>query len=77
MKDYQRMGLGQLIIDKAIKIAEEAQKSRIWLGVWEKNEKAIAFYKKMGFVISGTHPFYIGEERQTDFIMTLDLSNFE
>ena len=35
----------------------EHNKKKIWLGVWEKNENAIAFYKKMGFVQTGVHSF--------------------
>ncbi|WP_039790739.1 GNAT family acetyltransferase, partial [Paenibacillus riograndensis] len=43
------------------------------LGVWEKNENAIAFYKKMGFVQTGSHSFYMGDEEQIDIIMTTDI----
>ncbi|GAY79036.1 negative regulation of sporulation, septation and degradative enzyme [Sporolactobacillus inulinus] len=48
----------------------------VWLGVWEKNEKAIAFYKKFGFVQNGAHSFYMGDEEQTDFIMKNPLFEF-
>lgn len=51
-------------------IATNLNKKKIWLGVWGKNENAIAFYKKMGFVQTGVHSFYMGDEEQTDFIMT-------
>ena len=51
----------------------ERNKEKIWLGVWEKNENAIAFYKKMGFVQTGAHSFYMGDEEQMDFIMTKTL----
>lgn len=66
----QKNGLGKLLINKAIDIAIESNKKKIWLGVWEKNENAIAFYQKMGFVQTGTHSFYMGDEEQLDFIMT-------
>jgi len=70
---FQKHGLGKYLINKAIEIAVKENKRIIWLGVWEKNENAIAFYKKMGFVQTGAHSFYMGDEEQTDFIMTKTL----
>ncbi|MEK4459416.1 GNAT family N-acetyltransferase [Paenibacillus sp. FSL R10-2748] len=67
---FQKHGLGKYLLNKAIEIAMEHNKKKIWLGVWEKNENAIAFYKKMGFVQTGVHSFYMGDEEQIDFIMT-------
>jgi diamine N-acetyltransferase len=68
-KDFQRHGLGKYLLNKAMEVALEHHKQKVWLGVWEKNENAIEFYKKMGFVQTGAHSFYMGEEEQTDFIM--------
>ncbi|MGW9530823.1 GNAT family N-acetyltransferase [Paenibacillus terrae] len=67
---YQKHGLGKYLLNKAMEIAMEQNKKEIWLGVWEKNENAIAFYKKLGFVQTGAHSFYMGDEEQIDFIMT-------
>jgi diamine N-acetyltransferase len=72
-KDFQKHGLGKYLLNKAIEVAIECNKQKIWLGVWEKNENAVAFYKKMGFVQTGAHSFYMGDEEQTDFIMTKTL----
>ncbi|SOC16625.1 spermine/spermidine N-acetyltransferase [Ureibacillus xyleni] len=72
--NYQKHGLGKLLINKAVEIAQQLGNKKIWLGVWEKNENAIAFYKKMGFVQTGSHSFYLGDEEQTDYIMTKTLS---
>ncbi|AUZ27710.1 N-acetyltransferase [Bacillus cabrialesii] len=72
-KEFQKHGLGKHLLHKALDIALECNKKKIWLGVWEKNENAVAFYKKMGFVQTGTHSFYMGDEEQTDFIMTKTL----
>lgn len=49
-KVFQKHGLGKVLLHKAIEMATEHHKTSIWLGVWEKNENAIAFYEKMGFV---------------------------
>jgi diamine N-acetyltransferase len=70
---FQKHGLGKFLLNKAVDIAMEHNKKEIWLGVWEKNENAIAFYKKMGFVQTGVHAFYMGDEEQMDFIMTKTL----
>lgn len=70
---FQKHGLGKYLLNKAMEIAIERNKKKIWLGVWEKNENAIAFYKKMGFVQTGAHSFYMGDEEQMDFILTKTL----
>lgn len=68
-KSFQKHGLGKCLLNKAIEMANDQKKKNIWLGVWEKNENAIAFYKKHGFVETGTHSFYMGDEEQIDLIM--------
>ncbi|MDT3425709.1 ribosomal protein S18 acetylase RimI-like enzyme [Paenibacillus forsythiae] len=70
---FQRKGLGKHLINKAMEVAIRQNKKTIWLGVWEKNENAIDFYKKMVFVQTGTHSFYMGDEEQIDFILTKTL----
>jgi ribosomal protein S18 acetylase RimI-like enzyme len=70
---FKRRGLGKYLIDKAIEIARVQGKELIWLGVWEHNVNAIAFYGKMGFVHTGSHSFFMGTDEQTDFIMAKKL----
>nr|WP_106783083.1 GNAT family N-acetyltransferase [Lysinibacillus timonensis] len=72
-KDFQKHGLGKSLLNQAIEIGKELNKKTIWLGVWEKNENAIAFYHKMGFVQTGAHSFYMGDEEQIDYILTKTL----
>ncbi|WP_419882895.1 GNAT family N-acetyltransferase [Peribacillus sp. B-H-3] len=72
--NFQKQGLGKFLLNKAMDIAMECGKKKIWLGVWEKNINAIAFYKKLGFAEKGTHSFYMGDEEQTDLIMAKTLS---
>lgn len=67
---FQGHGLGKYLLNKAIDTAMERDKKKVWLGVWEENENAIAFYEKMGFVQTGSHSFYMGDEEQIDFVMT-------
>ncbi|KZZ84346.1 GNAT family N-acetyltransferase [Bacillus sp. SJS] len=70
---FQKQGLGKVLLNKAVERAGEQGKKKIWLGVWEKNENAIAFYRKMGFVQTGAHSFYMGDEKQTDYIFVKSL----
>jgi len=67
--EFQKHGLGKILLNRAIEIAREQNKNKIWLGVWEKNDNAIAFYKKLGFLQTGAHSFYMGDEEQMDLIM--------
>ncbi|MGN8842382.1 GNAT family N-acetyltransferase [Niallia sp. HCP3S3_B10] len=72
--NFQKHGLGQFLLNKAIEIAKKESKRKIWLGVWEKNENAIGFYRKNGFVQTSAHSFYMGDEEQIDYIMIKKLS---
>lgn len=72
-KKFHKQGLGKLLLDMAFEIAVELGKKKVWLGVWENNENAIAFYKKKGFIQTGAHPFYMGDDKQIDLIMTKTL----
>ena len=46
---------------------------QMWLSVWERNPRAIAFYTKSGFRIAGSKDFWVGSDRQTDHVMVADL----
>ena len=70
---FQGMGLGRYLLTTALQTARDRKKQYVWLGAWEHNEKALRFYDKMGFRPVGSHPFYMGNDRQTDYIMRKDL----
>ncbi|MFP7479405.1 GNAT family N-acetyltransferase [Terribacillus saccharophilus] len=70
---FQKQGIGKYLMNKAIEIATEMNKKVIWLGVWENNQNAIAFYSKNGFVKTGVHSFYMGDEEQVDYIFSKKL----
>ena len=74
VSEFQAKGLGRYLMEQAIAMAIERKKKYAWLGVWEKNETAIRFYKKNGFYEIGTHTFVMGEDVQTDYVMRKDLS---
>ncbi len=70
-KAYQGKKAGQQLYEKAIQEAKNKNAEYIWLGVWEKNHKAIEFYKKNGFEVFDKHIFTLGDEEQTDLMMRL------
>lgn len=61
--------VGQLLYHQAFETAVELKKQYLWLGVWEKNHRAVGFYKKNGFEEFGKHVFRLGDEEQTDLMM--------
>ena len=68
-KEHQGSGLGAALIEYSLREAERLGKKYVWLGVWEKNTKAIAFYRRMGFSEAGRHAFRMGAEIQSDLVM--------
>ena len=72
-KHRQNAGLGKYLLERAVEIAAGRGKDHVWLGVWEKNEKALRFYLRNGFYDIGTHSFFVGVDEQIDRIMRKDL----
>ncbi len=70
---YLGKKVGQLLFNKAIEIANAKNASYVWLGVWEENHRALAFYNKNGFVPFDKHIFKLGNDEQTDIMMKLEL----
>ncbi|MBP6431291.1 MAG: GNAT family N-acetyltransferase [Ferruginibacter sp.] len=67
LQNYQGKGVAQALMDFYLNYATTNSYEVAWLGVWEHNEKAKAFYAKYGFENSGfTHNFPIGSTPQTD-----------
>jgi ribosomal protein S18 acetylase RimI-like enzyme len=62
-------GVGSALMDKCIEVARQNNKVVVWLGVWEKNIRAISFYQRWGFEIFGEHEFILGDDVQKDLLM--------
>ena len=73
LKEHQGNGLGSLLIEKVVEIASDKSLDYVWLGVWEKNSRAIQLYGKRGFVKFKSHTFWLGKDKQTDDLMKLEL----
>lgn len=70
---HHGQGLGRRLLEHAIQIARAEGSAFTWLGVWERNHRAIAVYERFGFVPFGDHVFLFGDEEQRDVLMRLDL----
>lgn len=69
LNEFHGKNVGQLLYNKGIQQAEANNADYIWLGVWEENSRAIAFYTKNGFEAFGQHVFKLGEDEQKDIMM--------
>ena len=67
-------GVGAALMQRAIAEAAGRGKDAVWLGVWDRNERAIRFYESWGFHRSGTQPFLLGTDLQTDLVMVRRLA---
>jgi ribosomal protein S18 acetylase RimI-like enzyme len=74
LKDFQGKKIGDFFLKNTLQIANKKKSNFIWLGVWEKNYKAIGFYEKQGFRNFEKHNFKLGNDSQTDLIMKLVLN---
>jgi len=67
-------GVGRQLLLDALAVAARDGCDVLWLGVWEHNPKAMAFYRKFGLEVVGTHAFMLGQDRQRDLVMSVKLS---
>lgn len=65
--------IGKALMEECLKRAKQNKFETIWLGVWERNAHAIAFYEKFGFEVFGSHIFEVGWDPQTDLLMKKEL----
>lgn len=69
ISSFQGKGLGQDMLLQAEKLIQRKGKNYLWLGVWEHNRNAIRFYERYGYEKFDTHPYYIGKDKQTDWLL--------
>ena len=70
---HQGLGIGRLLMERAVAAARERKVEGIWLSVWTEADWATGFYKRCGFIECGTEPFCMGGSEYIDYIMWLDL----
>jgi GNAT superfamily N-acetyltransferase len=72
-RQWLGQGVGAALMQACIKEAAHMGGDMLWLGVWERNPRAITFYQKWGFVQVGTQIFQMGDDPQTDRVMVLEI----
>ncbi len=68
-RDWIGRGVGAALMQSCLDEAQKLGCETIWLGVWEHNLRARAFYTKWGFIEVGSHIFRVGDDPQTDLLM--------
>jgi ribosomal protein S18 acetylase RimI-like enzyme len=72
-RPWHGRGVAQSLMRAVEETAREAGARTLWLGVWERNPRAIAFYARCGFTDVGEQEFMVGSDRQTDRVMARSL----
>lgn len=73
-KAYHNLKIGAALMQFALNFASQNKAQKLFLGVWEHNQKAIDFYHKWGFVKTGILEFKLGNDLQHDWLMEKSLS---
>ena len=68
-REWLGRGLGEQLMRACIEAAQQAGHETLWLGVWERNARAQAFYRKWNFRTVGEHMFQLGSDLQRDLVM--------
>lgn len=69
LQTWQGRGVAQELMSQILTTVNRIGADSLWLGVWEHNPRAIAFYRKYGFQVIGEHIFQLGRDPQRDLIM--------
>jgi ribosomal protein S18 acetylase RimI-like enzyme len=69
----QGRGVGALLMNACLRDAKERGSDVVWLQVWKEAPWAVGFYRRMGFSVVGSAPFYFGEQVGDDHIMSRPL----
>src|SRR5262249_18143569 len=68
-QQFHGKGIAHTLMQACFDRARQSGRKAVYLGVWENNHRAMAFYRKWGFEIVGSHVFQMGDEAQNDFFM--------
>ena len=68
-REWLGRGIGAQLMRACIDEARQAGHDSAWLGVWEGNPRAQAFYRKWNFRPVGEHIFRLGSDLQRDILM--------
>jgi diamine N-acetyltransferase len=74
LKDHYGRGVGRALLAAAFREARCLGCNTLWLSVWEKNTRALKFYRRQGFAAVGRWIFWVGTDPQQDLILVRSLS---
>jgi diamine N-acetyltransferase len=66
---WHGQGVAKTLMGATLDAARDRGARTLWLGVWDRNARAIAFYAKHGFARVGEHTFVLGEDAQRDWLL--------
>ncbi len=72
-KEWFGRGVAHALMQACIDEASKLGFQTMWLGVWENNNRAQAFYRKWNFQEVGEHIFQLGSDAQRDLLMQRDI----
>src|SRR6185436_8479622 len=67
LKEFYSLKLGYDLLKFNIELSRTNKQSGMWLYVWKENPRAVSFYKKNGFVITGSHDFKLTETHSNPY----------
>jgi GNAT superfamily N-acetyltransferase len=73
-RSFHGTGLARDLMARVLAAAEAHGAAVVWLGVWERNPRAIRFYQGCGFSEVGDHVFVVGADPQRDLVMVRSLN---
>ncbi len=68
-QSWHGRGLAGALMDAVLGEARARGAGAVWLGVWQRNPRAVRFYEKCGFRRVGEATFVLGSDVQHDWIM--------
>jgi ribosomal protein S18 acetylase RimI-like enzyme len=74
-REFHGMGVARKLMLACLDEMRARRSDVVWLGVWESNPRAIAFYRKFGFAEVGEHIFPLGRDPQRDLVMTRSVAD--
>ncbi|WP_244426157.1 GNAT family N-acetyltransferase, partial [Rhizobium mesoamericanum] len=72
--DWRGRGLATELLETVLNEARQRGETRLELTVFEQNARAIAFYKRAGFAVTGYTAFTVGQDVQTDLVMAINVA---
>jgi ribosomal protein S18 acetylase RimI-like enzyme len=72
-RGWHGRGVAKPLMERVLAVSRERGAKTLWLGVWERNDRARAFYAKCGFTDAGEHVFLFGTDPQRDLVMVMPL----